>query len=233
MRASRYPEAAFLATMTASATHEIRNVLAIIKESAGLIEDLFRLCSEGGVLDQEKVHRAVHRVDVQVKRGADILTHLNRLSHALDSEITTLDLRQELEQAVFLSKRLAGKKRQTLSAVQSMDEASVRVHPLHLQMVLFACIDRCIESFPEGTNLSARIMEEGGLVRVEIRGDPDTPVQTSMADEKAAWEYLQNLAESLGARSTALEDGRGIAIIFQSPGTIQNPSAFQEDREDK
>lgn len=40
MKASQHPEAAFLAAMTASATHEVRNVLAIIKESAGLVAHL-------------------------------------------------------------------------------------------------------------------------------------------------------------------------------------------------
>jgi len=85
MRASQHPEAAFLATMTASATHEVRNVLAIIKESAGLIEDLMHVCAKRGTLDQEKVARAVHRIESHVQRGADLLTNLNRLSRLFDS----------------------------------------------------------------------------------------------------------------------------------------------------
>lgn len=43
MKSSKYPEAAFLSAMTASATHEVRNVLAIIKESAGLVDDLIQV----------------------------------------------------------------------------------------------------------------------------------------------------------------------------------------------
>jgi signal transduction histidine kinase len=114
MRASQYPEAAFLAGMTASATHEVRNVLAIIKESAGLIEDMLLLRSKKGTLDGEKVTRAVHRIDAQVKRGAELLTNLNRLSHSLDQDMATVDLHREVEQIVFLCDRLARRKGQKL-----------------------------------------------------------------------------------------------------------------------
>ena len=81
MTTERYPEAAFLSAMTASTTHEARNVLAIIKESAGLVEDLVQMYGTRGNLDREKVDRALKRIDLQVKRGADLLTTLNRLAH--------------------------------------------------------------------------------------------------------------------------------------------------------
>ena len=47
MKTEKYPEAAFLSAMTASTTHEARNVLAIIKESAGLVEDLVQVYAPG------------------------------------------------------------------------------------------------------------------------------------------------------------------------------------------
>ena len=53
------------------------DVLAIIKESAGLIEDMVHVFGKKGTLDPEKVYRAVDRIDGQVKRGADLL--LDRL----------------------------------------------------------------------------------------------------------------------------------------------------------
>ena len=54
MKPTANPEAAFLSEVTAGATHELRNVLAIIKESGGLIGDLVRLHPNGESLDQER-----------------------------------------------------------------------------------------------------------------------------------------------------------------------------------
>lgn len=46
MSTSGSREAAFIGKITASAMHEIRNVSAIVKKSAGLIDDLIRMAAE-------------------------------------------------------------------------------------------------------------------------------------------------------------------------------------------
>ena len=50
---------AVLSTEIRSATHELRNVLAIVKELAGLIEDLAHAADPGQALSPEKVLRAL------------------------------------------------------------------------------------------------------------------------------------------------------------------------------
>ena len=82
--------------MTASATHEVRNVLAIIKESAGLVDDLVQVQGSHGRLDPEKIRGALDRINAQVRRGADLLTHLNRLAHTLDEDISRVEMNQEV-----------------------------------------------------------------------------------------------------------------------------------------
>jgi len=47
-------KAAFMGRITASATHDMKNVLAIIKESAGLMEDLIALHKDLPAPLQEK-----------------------------------------------------------------------------------------------------------------------------------------------------------------------------------
>ena len=173
MKASRHPEAAFLATMTASATHEVRNVLAIIKESAGLIEDMIHVFAKKGILDNEKVFRAVDRIDTQVRRGADLLTNLNRLSHALDSDLATVDLNAEVEQVVFLSQRFARKRGHRVVARLMEGEARTLVHPLHLHMALFAAMECCLEELPDGA-----------AITLSVGGEPEAPRWNSEAPRK-------------------------------------------------
>lgn len=216
MKASRFPEAAFLAARTANATHEIRNVLAIIKESAGLMEDLVHLCSERGTLDPEKLARAVQRVDTQVKRGAEILTNLNRLSHALDQEIAALDLHEELQQVVSMSIRPARKKAQTVEAGPGGSETLITTHPLRLQMLLFEALERCLEAYPPGSSITMEAGTAEGKPQVRIIGKTQPPGGEVFSVDDAGWVHLQEVAESVGAEVGILEGLGGVRISFNS-----------------
>ncbi len=214
MKPSRHPEAAFLATMTASATHELRNVLAIIKESAGLIDDMVQLFARRGTLDRDKVHRTADRIDTQVKRAADILTNLNRLSHTLDEESATVHLGREVEQVVFLSQRFARKKGLRVVSREEEGEALVTVHPLRLQMALFSAMECCLEELPEGAVITVWARERGGVPLVEFQGESEGGEEVGTPTDGAAWGYLADLVSSLGAEVERLDTGYGIRILF-------------------
>jgi hypothetical protein len=214
MKGSQHPEAAFLATMTASATHEVRNVLAIIKESAGLIEDLIHVFVKKGTLDDEKISRAVERIDAQVKRGADLLTNLNRLSHTLDSDRAVLDLDEEVEQVVFLSQRFARKRGQRIVANQAASGARVSVHPLHLHMALFSAAECCMDELPEGATIIISSVGSGeGRPAVEFRGVTEEP-SVAGPSEGEAWARVGKWTESLGAELARFETGFGMRILL-------------------
>jgi C4-dicarboxylate-specific signal transduction histidine kinase len=213
MNGSQHPEAAFLATMTASATHEVRNVLAIIKESAGLIEDLIHVFVKKGTLDDEKISRAVERIDAQVKRGADLLTNLNRLSHTLDSDRAVLDLDAEVEQVVFLSQRFARKRGQRIVANPPEGEARVSVHPLHLHMALFSAAECCMEELPQGAAITISVGSGGGRPAVEFRGVTEDRAVVGPS-EGEAWARVREWTESLGAELRRSETGFGMRILL-------------------
>lgn len=213
MKASQNPEAAFLATMTASATHEVRNVLAIIKESAGLIEDMTRLFAKNGMLDNEKVFRAVGRIEAQVRRGADLLTNLNRLSHALDSDLATVDLNTEVEQVAFLSQRFARNRGHQIIVHPTEGGVRTSVHPLHLHMALFSAMECCIEELPEGAEVVLATGVRDGLPTVEFRGVSEAGEVVGPSDGEA-WSRVRDWTDSLGAALERFETGFGIRLLL-------------------
>ena len=205
--------------MTASATHEVRNVLAIIKESAGLIQDLADLSRRRGVSDEEKVRRAVDRIELQVKRGADLLTNLNRLSHTLDEDRSTVDLAEEVEQLVFLSRRFARQKSHRVEVGGSREACPLFTDPLLLHMTLFSAMRCCLSELPGGALLTveARTGPEG--VGVEFRGRAASEASLDVARDQELRGDLQEVAERMGAAVEPLETGYGIRILFgQDPG---------------
>ncbi len=218
MESSSYPEAAFLAAMTASATHEVRNVLAIIKESAGLVEDLTQVYNARGSLDTEKVQKALARIGAQVRRGADLLTHLNRLAHTLDQDVSTVELNEEVDQLVFLSQRFARQKGQEVEREVGREDQHLVVNALHLHMVLSEAMACCLEELPEGCLLKVGVGEVDGAPAVEFRGmNGDAP--SEFVPAPAGWQELERLADSLRARVERSPTGHGIRILFsREPG---------------
>ena len=219
MRTSQHPEAAFLAAMTASATHEVRNVLAIIKESAGLVDDLVRVFGQKGTLNEEKVAQALTRIEAQVKRGADLLTNLNRLSHTLDQDLATVQLVREAEQVVFLSQRFARKKGHTVVLGEAAEESWATVNPLRLHMALFSAMECCLEELPEGSTVTVEVRKGPGQEIIEYLGSRGGVGEAVRPLEPEGWHDLVSLAESLGARAERSQASYGIRILFPEATT--------------
>ena len=213
MKTEKYPEAAFLSAMTASTTHEARNVLAIIKESAGLVEDLMQLYTARGSLDPEKVHRALERIELQVKRGADLLTTLNRLAHTLDQDRSTVELNQEVEQLVRLSQRFVRQKDQRVEAERGPEERHLVVNALHLHMTLHGALMCCLEELPPGSTITVGTKEDGGFTVAEFQS-PGGRVAPEPWAEGSGWSKLENLSSTLGANVERRPSGYGIRILF-------------------
>lgn len=93
---------ALMGDTTASATHDLMNVLAIINEHAGLLSDLLHL---GGTPSPEHLEKSIAAIGTQVARGRTLLTHLNRFAHAPDQTVGTADVGIAIEEIVTLTQR--------------------------------------------------------------------------------------------------------------------------------
>lgn len=158
--------AAFLARVTAGATHEIRNVLAIVKESAGLVGDLMDAAGSGRTPDPARIDWALDRIRLQVKRGAELSTALNRTMHGLDEPEGRIELEPAVEHAVLLARRFARRNECELEHLPG-DDLAVTCSGLDLSMALVGLMEWCVERLPPGSTLQVRVesTEDGPGVR--------------------------------------------------------------------
>lgn len=199
-------DAAFVARVTASTTHEIRNVLAIVKESAGLIADMVQVCDESGALTKERFERVVSRIDAQVNRGAELITSLNHFAHTLDKSDGAVDLNSEVEQIAFLSQRTARQRNHTVEVAPPVECSVVAVNPFRLHMVLFAAVECCMDQMAEAGTVVLRSVREREHPAVEIVGRIGDAATPSTPDGSAGWPRLQGLVDDL-AGSLTVKDG--------------------------
>ncbi len=212
MTASEDRGAAFVAQVTAGTTHEIRNILAIVKESAGLIEDLIYAFNRRGSLDQDKLQRSLDRIDAQVARGTELLSNLNRFAHVLDQDQDPIDVTRELQQVASLCQFRARRRRHVLEVQAGGQNLTVVVDPFRFQMSLFAAVGCCLEQLPEGSTVSIRAERRDGRPTVEVTGQGGDEAMGPAPAEASGWSPLVELAEGLGATVEVSDSDYGLRI---------------------
>lgn len=207
-------EAAFIGKITAGATHELRNVLAIVKESAGLIADIVNSPELRGQTKSEKLMRAVGRIETQVKRGSDLLTSLNGFAHSLDHAEDEVNLDELAQHIAFLCQRVARKGRHQVRAEPGEGSLTVVVNLLRLQMALYAAVECSLEQLPEGGTLNLQPVRQGGRAALEFRGEAageGVPLEPS---EAAAWSQLTTVLAELRASVDRAEAAFGFRLTL-------------------
>ena len=82
----------FFGEMSASISHEIKNVLAIVNENAGLLQDMVMMIEKGMPLSPERLSGLARSIVRQVKRGDRIVKDMNRFAHSADHPAETVDI---------------------------------------------------------------------------------------------------------------------------------------------
>jgi C4-dicarboxylate-specific signal transduction histidine kinase len=218
MTSSEDRGAAFVAQVTAGTTHEIRNILAIVKESAGLIEDLIFAFKKRGSLDQDKLTRSLQRIDAQVARGTELLANLNRFAHSLDRARDSIDVNQEIQQIVSLCQFRARPKRHVLEVQPAGQNLTVEVAPFRFQMSLFAAVGCCLEQLPEGSTVSISADRRDDRPTVEFTGQGGDEATLPVPTEARGWSPLVEIADGIGASVELTESAYGFRIRLPAAG---------------
>ena len=169
LRADR--EVAFFGRTTAGISHELMNVLATIRESSGLIEDLLAL-DDSDFPCREKLARTLVTIRSQVDRGMEVSGRLNRLSHCMDDRAAPVKLNGMLGHVASLMQRHADMRQIEVRVTDSQPPAMVQADPVRLLMGLAACIEYCLDRTAGGGVVSLECRRQGEDVAISCRGTP-------------------------------------------------------------
>jgi len=160
-------ELQFFGKMTASISHEIKNVIAIINESAGLLEDYSLMAEKGIPVDPARLKTVSERISSQIKRADGITKNLNNLAHSVDEFHKSVGIKETLELAVGLAQRLADMRSITLELKPPSDLSTVITSPFHLQNLIWQILDFAMDVSGDGKTVGLTF--ETGKASVKIR----------------------------------------------------------------
>ncbi|MBC8199637.1 MAG: hypothetical protein H8E80_06285 [Desulfobacteraceae bacterium] len=157
----------FFAKTCISISHETKNSLAIMKESAGLVEDIYLMADKGVPLDTKRIRTLATRIVEQIRRADSIVDTLNKFTHSMDEIKQRIDICNLLALVASLSKRLFLLKGVTLTVKTDVKPVKVTTNPFVLQNLVWLCLNFAMDVTGEAKTVSivAETWENGGRIR--------------------------------------------------------------------
>jgi hypothetical protein len=215
----------FFGRVTANLSHEMSNVINIVNEVSGLLDDLLLLAEKGRPLNTEKLKSLSENIGRQTRRGKALITELNFLGHSIDDPARQMDLNLVVGHFGSLARRIVERKGGALE-LACFDRPVIAVcNAFDLLQSIFWCVDMALEAGAVSDTVCISASADGHGPRVSIRsawfehGEP----------EREALSHIgMLLAESGATVTTAMDDGGRRMIRLQFPPATQNVAPAPE-----
>jgi C4-dicarboxylate-specific signal transduction histidine kinase len=200
MNHKRHPEAnlVFMGRVVASYSHEIKNVLAIINETTGLMHDLLTLKKEDLAQQSERFTKSLKDIGDHVQRGQQLSTFLNTLAHAPDKEVNGIDLINSMQTVFALCNRLVRNKSLHLTFHSDQAPLHITTKPVECMHSIFCALEWAMTNSQPGTEIVFSTQAEKQGVRIEVTGW----TERNETDEGELFQHLKRLVTTLQGACT-------------------------------
>ncbi len=211
---------AFFGAITASLSHEINNVFAIINELSGLLDDHFHAAENGAPLDVERLKGAAQRIAAQVRRGQDYVEGLNGFAHTVDHRRIAIALNETVEAITTLCRRF-GVLRQ-VEIETRLPETSPRLEgsAFDLQHIIYRCIDIALDASQRGDTVHIEVEAQGEGARLVFASGS---VAESVAELESKRDFLAVLVTGTrGVVESVIQAGQPVRLVVSLPHALNS-----------
>lgn len=203
----------FFGRVSASVSHEIKNVFAVINEAAGLIEDFTLMAERGMPIPPDRLKNAANAIQGQIRRGDSIVKNMNAFAHSTDEPVCEVNLVDMLGLTVALATRLADMKQVRLTT-GDCEPVSLSAVPFDLTRLLHSSIVAALDSLSAGDILAVGVKSAdlGASFSLSVPGK-DAP----LANDEA----FAALARSMGAEVGVDEASRASVLLYPAAREVE------------
>jgi signal transduction histidine kinase len=196
----------FFGKVSASISHELKNILAIISETAGLLGDLTQKAKRDGKIDLELINTCSNDIVEEIQRGFATIKHMNRFAHSVDHAIESVDLIDVLKLMINLTGFLSFASKVRFDSAEPIDR-TIRTCPFRLQNLIYHTLVFAFESVgPDGEIQVSMQREPNGDARFTFAG------LGSKSSRPFPEEKTIKIAASINAEIHATADSQSINI---------------------
>jgi len=121
-------------------SHELKNILAIISETLGLIDELVSLSKTGMELEPGKLRSLSESVIEEVERANSIIRNMNTFAHGVDEFIREVDISQIVNLMIEISKLDSPARNVRLRLVEN-EACVIYTSPFFLEQLIYNVIN--------------------------------------------------------------------------------------------
>jgi len=206
---------AFFGAITASLSHELKNVLATINEFSGLLDDLCQAAAGGKAPSPERLVNISGKISKQVKRGETLIQRLNRFAHSVDEPRASVELKELLERICIICDRFAKLGQATLERRFPEGEREITSDPFTLQQVVYLGVRAALATAGQQRRITVALELDAPRPTIAIESadpiGPEDPENTEHA-------LLRELATELGAELQWTGSATPARIALALPG---------------
>ncbi|TWI74140.1 hypothetical protein LZ24_01080 [Desulfobotulus alkaliphilus] len=174
-----FEEIHFAGKITASVTHELRNVLAVIRETSGLMQDIMSLQDQGKKISgEERIQSGFRAISDQIQRGSQLIDRLNRFAHSSDHPEESIDIQEAAADFFQLTERLCRIRRITLVPETRGNPIHITASKFYFYAALFQALEHCL-SLPEDSHIPVSFTEKSEIY-FHVSGLFAEPVQKKL-----------------------------------------------------
>ena len=167
----REEDLAFLGAIGAHVSHDMRNVLSVVGQYAGLLDDLLGLAERGKALDQAKLRKLAGNIAEQVDKGTLTMERFSQFAHAAGERTASFDVTAVTGNTAALAQRHAALLRCRLETDLPGEEIRVAANQFALQHAMFVAIQLILGSVAEGQVVHVTLVHQGSAAVIRVSGD--------------------------------------------------------------
>lgn len=150
-------------------SHELKNILAIISETLGLIDELLELAETGRELEPGKLRSLSESVIEEVGRANGIIKNMNTFGHSVDEFVSKVDIGKTLNLMIGLL-RLDPASRNTEFLLLTSDTNTVSSSPFFMGNLIYRLLDYSHQNVGPEKRIKISINQKDGSIRIVFTG---------------------------------------------------------------
>lgn len=198
---------AFFGRVNASISHELKNILAVISEAAGLLQDLTEMAAKGQKIEFEMLQTCSQDIVEEIQRGFSTIKQMNAFSHSMDTPFKSVNLIEVLELMINLAGFLSFAGRIRFNPPQEA-APMVATYPFRLQNLVYHTLVFAFKSVGSDGEIQVAVQgETNGRAQITFSG---LGTQAGLPFPSAE---INKLALSIGAEIRLSDDAQAIDIV--------------------
>jgi hypothetical protein len=195
----------FFGSVNASISHELKNIFAIISETAGFLNDLTQLSKQGKKFELSLLENCSNSIAEEIERGFDTIRQMNQFAHSVDDPVKETSIADTLVLAVKLTGFLSYAKKTHID--DPAKDITVLTSPFLLQNLIYRILCALYKSVDPKDALKITFHEKNAdTVSVQFSWN-SSPALTDFPDRETI-----DMADALKAEISLTDNTLDMAV---------------------